>query len=211
MKAICEQLDSHFAAIASRGLESQPDSRAVGAYAEQAIVDEWEEICAALGTKAHARPGRLTIYDASCSKGDQLIGIDIRTKDLDETRYADGGICSVANLLKLLLRDRGVLLIAEFSYREESNSIRFSDVKTAPIHCLPLDGFRIENLGTGQVRLDKSVVLSYEEIEWERGINEFVQPFAGLAIEHYERVSAKADERAQSLRRFTAGEELKLR
>jgi hypothetical protein len=210
MRALCVALDQQLDDVVRQGLEIQPDSRSVGAYVEKAVLDGWARICKQLGVEANDRPGRRTIYDASFSRADDHIGVDIRTKDLDEARYADGGICSVGNLLRLLVRDGGALLVSEFGYREAGQRLEFDRVRTAPIHMLPLEIFRIENLGTGQVRLDGSIVNSYESIDWARPVLDFVRPFAELAIEHYARVSAKADERANALRRYLDGEELAL-
>jgi hypothetical protein len=210
MQALCVALDQQLDDVVRQGLDTQPDSRSVGGHVEKAVLDRWPAICEQLGVEPHKRPGRRTIYDASFTREGDHVGVDIRTKDLDETRYADGGICSVANLLRLLVRDGGALLVSEFGYREVGRRLEFDRVRTAPIHMLPLEIFRIENLGTGQVRLDGSIVNSYESIDWARPVQDFAHPFAELAIAHYARVSAKADERADSLQRYLDGEELAL-
>lgn len=211
LREVCGALDERLAEVAASGLERQPDSRALGAYAERAVLDQWEAICARLDVVALPPPGRRTIYDAAFTLDGTLVGIDVRTKDLDETRYADGGVCSVANFLRLLTRDLGVLIVAEFGYRDVGGRVEFGYVRNAPLHCLPVDAFRIENLGTGQVRLDKSVAEANGAIDWDRSVGEFLRGFADLAIAHYERVQQVARTRAEALQTFKETGELRLR
>lgn len=208
---LCRELDERFAEVAAPGLEAQPDSRAVGAYAEKAVLDQWDAICKGLAVDPLQPPGRRTIYDAAFTLDRTLVGIDVRTKDLDETRYADGGVCSVGNLLKLLTRDVGVLIVAELGYRDLEGRIDFVYARSAPLHCMPFDAFRIENLGTGQVRLDKSVGDSENAIDWNRSVDAFVRDFADLAIAHYGRVERVARSRAEALEVFKRTGDLRLR
>jgi hypothetical protein len=211
LRDLCKGLDEQLAEVAGPGLEAQPDSRAVGAYAEKAVLDAWPSICERLDVQPLPPPGRRTIYDAAFRVDGALIGIDVRSKDLDEARYADGGICSVGNLLRLLTRDLGVLVVAEFGYREEQGRIEFAYARTAPLHCLPVAAFRIENLGTGQVRLDKTVGDTTEELDWTRPVDEFLRVFSDLAIDHYERVERVARERAEALAVFQETGDLRLK
>ena len=96
-------------------------------------------------------------------------------------------------------------------YREERGRIEFAYARSVPLHCMPLDAFRIENLGTGQVRLDKTVGNASDELDWDRPVDEFLRVFADLAIAHYERVERVARERADSLAAFKETGELQLR
>jgi len=82
------------------GMAEREDSRAFGAMIERRITDNWVRICNDLGYDALDRPGRRTIFDFAFRKNDRIVGIDVKTKDLDSTRYSDGGICAVGNLLK---------------------------------------------------------------------------------------------------------------
>lgn len=124
---------------------------------ERAVVDAWPQICASLTVLPLPVPGRRTIYDAAFETNGSVYGVDVRTKDLDEPRYADGGVCSIGNLLRFLDRPGATFVVAEFGYREEQDRVSVAHVRCAPLHCLPISVFRIENLGTGQVRLDKGV------------------------------------------------------
>lgn len=88
-----------------------------GAMIEKRITDNWEAICSKMGYPPIDRPGRRTIFDFAFQVDNQVVGIDVKTKDLDSARYSDGGICAVGNLLKYLANDKGVFLIAEFGMR----------------------------------------------------------------------------------------------
>ena len=124
---------------------------------------------------------------------------------LDSTRYSDGGICAVGNLLKFLANDNGVFLIAEFGHNkssEQSNTRDIEYIRVVPFIMLPQDAYRIENLGTGQVRLNYTINQVWDEIAWNRDITEFYELFIDLAIRHYQRVSRDAMKRIASLEEF---------
>lgn len=189
------------------GMSEREDSRAFGAMIEKRITDNWEVICQDLGYPALERPGRRTIFDFAFQSGNQTVGIDVKTKDLDSTRYSDGGICAVGNLLKYLANDNGVFLIAEFGHNKASDRTEKRDIeyiRVAPFVVLPQNAYRIENLGTGQVRLNYTLNQVWDEIEWDRELTEFYDLFIELAITHYKRVSRDAMKRIEALERFKA-------
>ena len=186
-------------------ISEREDSRAFGAMIEKRIADKWDGICSNLGYQALQKPGRRTIYDFGLTANDQLIGIDVKTKDLDSKKYSDGGICAVGNLLKYLVNDKGILLICELGHNKvsvKSSSRDIEYIKVCPFIMLPKDAYRIENLGTGQVRLNYSLNQIYEEIEWNRKSTEFYDFFVDLAIKHYRRTSKDAINRIESLEAF---------
>ena len=172
---------------------------------EKRIADNWDSICSDLGYSPLDRPGRRTIFDFAFWKDNRIIGIDVKTKDLDSTRYSDGGICAVGNLLKYLANDNGVFLIAEFGHNRASTRPGHRDleyIRVAPFVMLPRDAYRIENLGTGQVRLNYTLNQVWDEIEWNRNIVTFYDLFTELAISHYRRVSRDATHRIDAMNRF---------
>ena len=153
-------------------------------------------------------PGRRTIYDFASRHKGVFYGFDVKTKDLDSIRYSDGGVCAVGNLLKFLANDRAVLVVVEFGHNKavEDKTLRDLEyIKVAPFHLLPSGTFRIENLGTGQVRLNYSINQIFEEIDWERSLDGFFDIFVDLAIKHYERVGRVAQTRIDALVKFRAG------
>ncbi len=187
------------------GMAEREDSRAFGAMIERRITDNWVRICNDLGYDALDRPGRRTIFDFAFRKNDRIVGIDVKTKDLDSTRYSDGGICAVGNLLKYLANDNGVFLIAEFGHNKASDNSDTRDIeyiKVAPFIMLPQNAYRIENLGTGQVRLNYTLNQVWDEIQWDRKPKEFYDLFVDLAITHYTRVSRDALKRIEALNKF---------
>ena len=200
-----EKLSEIFAEGRSSGLPAREDSRAFGAMVEKTIADEWDKICADLGYPPLERPGRKTLYDFAFRWEDATVGIDVKTKDLDSTSYSDGGVCSVGNLLKFLANDSGVFLIAEFGHNKlpmQRERRKLAYIRVAPFILLPLDTYRIENLGTGQVRLDCTVNQIWDEIDWDREITEFYDMFIERAAAHYRRVSQVALNRINDLEAF---------
>ena len=112
-KKICQEVEDSISRLFEElrsGMSEREDSRAFGAMVEKRITDNWESICSDLGYPALERPGRRTIFDFAFRIGNQIVGIDIKTKDLDSKKYSDGGICAVGNLLKYLANDNGVFL-----------------------------------------------------------------------------------------------------
>ncbi len=98
---------------------------------------------------AVSNPGRRTIYDFACEIDGVLVGFDVKTKDLDATRYSDGGVCAVGNLLKYMANDAGVFMIVEFGHKDSDSKGTGRDIhyiRIAPFHTLPKDIYRIENL-----------------------------------------------------------------
>lgn len=158
-KNVESQFDNIFEELRS-GLSAREDSRAFGAMIEQRIADNWKSICENCGYKPLERPGRRTIFDFAFMIGETIVGIDVKSKDLDSTKYSDGGICAVGNLLKYLANDKGIFLIAEFGHNKSSATSGGRDleyIRVVPFTFLPVDAYRIENLGTGQLRLNYTI------------------------------------------------------
>jgi hypothetical protein len=187
------------------GLASREDSRAFGAMIEERIAENWDRICEKLGYSPLPRPGRRTIFDFAFILENTTVGVDVKTKDLDSTRYADGGICAVGNLLKYLANDKAVFLIAEFGHNKSSEKSALRDIeyiRVAPFTLLPSNAYRIENLGTGQVRLNYTINQVWDEIEWNRDMKGFYDRFTELAILHYQRVGRDAQRRLAAIKEF---------
>ena len=187
------------------GITAREDSRAFGAMIEKKITDNWKIICSNLGYKVMDIPGRRTIFDFACIIDDRVFGFDIKTKDLDSAKYSDGGVCAVGNLLKFLANDNGVFVIVEFGHNKSSrknNSRDIEYIKISPFHVLPENSYRIENLGTGQIRLNYTLNQVWDEIIWDRSYIAFYDIFCSLAITHYRRVKADADKRIKSIEVF---------
>jgi hypothetical protein len=191
---------------ARSGIAAREDSRAFGAMIEKRITDVWP-ICQAIGAEFLPEPGRRTIYDFACRLEGSIIGFDVKTKDLDPGRYSDGGVCAVSNMLEFLVNDKGVFTVVEFGHTKTTpgkNLRKFDYIKVVPLHLLPKEIYRIENLGTGQVRLNKSIKEAFEDVDWNRSLNEFFEIFTDLAISHYEAVGRVAQHRADAMRAFEA-------
>ncbi len=209
-KHLSEQIEEKISGLFEElrsGMSEREDSRAFGAMIEKRITDNWETICDELGYPALDRPGRRTIFDFAFMDDDRVVGIDVKTKDLDSTAYSDGGICAVGNLLKYLANDHGTFLIAEFGHNKASDRTERRDIeyiRVAPFIMLPQNAYRIENLGTGQVRLNYTLNQIWDEIEWDREINDFYDLFIDLATTHYKRVSRDAMRRIEALEKFRA-------
>lgn len=210
LKEICANLNGSLIELFDEvrsGLIAREDSRAFGAMVEHRIEATWPAICSRHGYAALTRPGRRTIFDFAFTAGDVTVGLDVKTKDLDSAKYSDGGICAVGNLLKFLANDRGIFLIAEFGHNQAASTSEARDIeyiKVAPFTQLPSTAYRIENLGTGQVRLNYSINQIWEEIDWDADANVFYEHFTDLAILHYERVGRDAQKRADAMRKFRA-------
>lgn len=209
LKEISNQIETKLTAIFSEelnsGLAAREDSRAFGAMIEQKIADNWEQICSDLGHPPLERPGKRSIFDFAFQFNFRVCGIDVKTKDLDSTRYSDGGICAVGNLLKFLANDNGMFLLAEFGHNKLSEQIDKRDIeyiRVVPFILFPRNAYRIENLGTGQIRLNYTVNQVWDEIDWDRDITEFYDLFIELATQHYKRVSKDALKRIEALQIF---------
>src|SRR6266487_4077323 len=173
--AIEKELISLFEELRS-GMAAREDSRAFGAMIERRILDNWDAICKRCGFTPVDLPGRRTIFDFGFTVENRVVGIDVKTKDLDTTKYSDGGICAVGNLLKFLANDKGQFIIAEFGHNLSSVQTGTRDleyIRVAPFTFLPVNAYRIENLGTGQVRLNYTINQVWDEIEWERDMTKF--------------------------------------
>lgn len=206
-KDIESQIEKLFKNFRS-GISAREDSRAFGAMIEKRITENWLNICSNLGYQDGSIPGRRTIYDFACKINDKLFGFDVKTKDLDSTRYSDGGVCAVGNLLKFLTNDKGVFMIVEFGHNKSSTKNSSRDIeyiRVAPFHCLPKNTYRIENLGTGQVRLNYTINEVWNEIDWNRSYTNFFDIFCDLAITHYKRVKVNAEKRIKSIEQFKNG------
>lgn len=202
--SIEDKISSLFKELCS-GIAEREDSRAFGAMIEKRITENWGTICSQLGYEPVATPGRRTIFDFACRVEGTLYGFDVKTKDLESTRYSDGGVCAVGNLLKYMANDKGVFVIVEFGHNKSSETRDARDIeyiRVAPFHTLPKDGYRIENLGTGQVRLNYTINQVWNEIDWGRSYRSFFDIFCDLALTHYKRVKADADKRIESILHF---------
>lgn len=155
-RAISEQFETEISALFEElrsGIAEREDSRAFGAMIERRITQNWSRLCEGLGYEPVNIPGRRTIFDFACKIDGTLFGFDVKTKDLDTTKYSDGGVCAVGNLLKYLANDKGVFVIVEFGHNKSSDKSDARDleyIRVAPFHTLPKDCYRIENLGTGK-------------------------------------------------------------
>jgi hypothetical protein len=190
------------------GISAREDSRAFGAMIEKRITENWASICSAFKYKAIDMPGRRSIFDFACDIDSTIFGFDVKTKDLDSTRYSDGGVCAVGNLLKFLANDKGVFMIVEFGHDKSSTKHNTRDIeyiRIAPLHCLPADAYRIENLGTGQVRLNYTINQVWDEMDWNRTYSDFFDIFCDLSVSHYRRVKSDAEKRIKSIQQFRDG------
>jgi hypothetical protein len=206
-KNIEDQLEIIYQELRS-GISAREDSRAFGAMIEKRITESWSNICSNLEYKAIDIPGRRTIFDFACNIEDKLFGFDVKTKDLDSNKYSDGGVCAVGNLLKFLANDKGVFMIVEFGHGKSTSKNSSRDIeyiRVVPFHCLPENTYRIENLGTGQVRLNYTINQVWDEINWNRTYSDFFDIFCDLAITHYNRVKADAEKRIKSIEQFKDG------
>lgn len=207
-KLLAESLIGHLADVVglNQSYPTREDSRAFGAMLEQRLLDAWPTICRSLGATPLPRPGRRTIYDLAMQHDGALVGLDVKTKDLDSKAYSDGGVCSVDNLIQFLVRDGASLMVAEIAHQSDSRGGRIAvAAKAAPLHLLPASDFRIENLGTGQVRLNRPLHVAWADIDWDRTLPQFLDIFTDLAISHFERVGNVAAQRAAAMRSFRAG------
>ncbi|MBN2209607.1 MAG: hypothetical protein JW759_09980 [Candidatus Coatesbacteria bacterium] len=198
------QLEALFQELRS-GIAAREDSRAFGAMIESRITENWPTICEACGFEALGIPGRRTIFDFAFRYEGRVVGIDVKTKDLDTAKYSDGGICAVGNLLKYLANDRGIFIIAEFGHNRSIAKADRRDleyIRVAPFTLLPSEFYQIRNLGTGQVRLKRTLNQMWGEIEWDRDVKEFYDAFTDLAIKHYQRVGRDAQRRLDSIVAF---------
>ncbi len=202
--AIEKELITLFEELRS-GMAAREDSRAFGAMIERRILDNWDAICKRCGFTPVDLPGRRTIFDFGFTVESHIVGIDVKTKDLDTTKYSDGGICAVGNLLKFLANDKGQFIIAEFGHNQSTTTTDARDleyIRVAPFILLPQNSYRIENLGTGQVRLNYTINQVLDEIDWNRDIKVFYDIFTDLAIKHYQRVGRDAIKRAEAIEAF---------
>jgi hypothetical protein len=95
LKSVSQELENSLSGLFDElmsGIAEREDSRAFGAMVERRITDNWTAICENLGYGPLERPGRRTIYDFAFQMGSNIVGIDVKTKDLDSTSYSDGGI-----------------------------------------------------------------------------------------------------------------------
>jgi hypothetical protein len=187
------------------GISAREDSRAFGAMIEKHITENWLKVCSDLGYHSIDIPGKRTIYDFACKIENKLFGFDVKTKDLDSTSYSDGGVCAIGNLFKFLANDHGVFMIVEFGHEKSNSKQNARDIKyirVAPFHCLPEKTYRIENLGTGQIRLNNTINQVSDEIDWNRNYSDFFHIFCNLAVSHYNRVKSDAEKRITSIEQF---------
>jgi len=204
MDAITSEFTLLFSDLRS-GITEREDSRAFGAMIEKRITDCWSDICKSSNSEFIPKPGQRTIYDFASRYDGTFFGFDVKTKDLDSDKYSDGGVCAVGNLLKFLVNENAVFVVVEFGHSQASENKKLRNleyVKAVPFHLLPRNAYRIENLGTGQVRLNGSISEIHEDIEWNRSMKCFPDIFVDLAIEHYEKVGKIAQDRINAMKRF---------
>jgi hypothetical protein len=211
LKNVCRAIEDELNELfeeARSGIPAREDSRAFGGMIQERITQHWSSICRKHGFDELSEgemPGRRTIFDVAFRHEGRIVGIDVKTKDLDSTRYSDGGICAVGNLLKYLANDKGVFIIAEFGHNKSAEKAATRDleyIRVAPFTLLPANSYRIENLGTGQVRLNYTLNQVWDEIEWGRDVKAFYDVFTDLAIKHYQRVGRDAQKRMDSIIAF---------
>ena len=170
-KDIEDELNAQF--ISKTGLLEREDSRAFGAMIQETIEDGWADICKNRGWKQETivprakkkgtldpkKPGKKSIFDCACTINGLFVGLDISTTNLDDKKYADGGITSVHNALRFHSTDKAQLLIAEFGHKKgKEDGIRDIEyIKVVPFICLPKEVYGIENLGTGQIRFKNNL------------------------------------------------------
>ena len=209
LRKISSQIEAKLSEIFSEdlisGLPAREDSRAFGSMVEEKIADNWKQICEDIGLSPLERPGKRSIYDFALQSNDKIIGLDVKTKDLDSVRYSDGGICSVRNILEFLSQDGEMLLIAELGHNKLSNQNDKRNIvyfRVVPFTLLPCNMYRLENLGTGQVRFNHTIDEIWDKIDWDRDISEFYDMFIDLAIQHHKRVGSKTLSRIAALEEF---------
>ena len=112
----------------------------------------------------------------------------------------------MGNLLKFLANDNGIFAIVEFghTFSNTKSGRDIEYIRVAPFHIFPQDTYRIENLGTGQVRLNYTLNEVWDEIQWEKSLSSFYKEFCSLAITHYKRVKSVSEKRIQSIEVFIA-------
>ncbi len=207
LKEFCEALERAVSAIVPSGLEAREDARAFGAAIERLVRDEWPSICANNGWVALDPPGKRDIGDVRCESHATELRVDVKTHDRDEGAYADGGVCSVDNFLRLLAgpADCGLLVVLEVTHESDgARGRKLVSVDAIALHCAPTALLRVENLGTGQVRLDERVRTLKESAQWNRTVTEFLAPFVALAKAHYDAVIDAASQRKSNLDEFVA-------
>lgn len=210
---LCRTLQQHVGEqFRGRGtVDAREDSWAFGAAIEASVADTWEHLCESRGYRPEPRPGAREIFDLFAIADGVRVGVDVKTRNEDPGRYSDGGVCSVDNLLRFLAgasaERRGILVLLEVAHRKAAAGGRFvSSVTAAPLHVLPVDGIRIENLGSGQLRLEGSLVSLIERADWGRTPQAFLEPFVEIARAHYERVAVDAMRRRERLDAFARNE-----
>jgi hypothetical protein len=98
-------------------------------------------------------------------------------------------------------------VVVEFGHNKAKEGTELRDleyIRVAPFHLLPENTYRIENLGTGQVRLNYTINQIFEEVDWSRDLNKFFDIFTEIAIKHYERVGRDALKRVEAIKKFRA-------
>lgn len=187
------------------GLPEREDSRAFGALIERTVIEARKTICQDLNMGCDTIPGKRTIYDFATKYNQTLFGFDIKTKDISKGKYSDGGVCSLANLIRFLVNQKGVFVIVEVAHSqsdEDSSKRVIEFVRTTPLHTIPVRFMRIENLGIGQLRLNKRTDDLMEHIDWNKDPNDFIKEFIPLVTEHFKKVSQKATDRIKAINNF---------
>jgi hypothetical protein len=195
---LCERLESDFTTkLKSSDMPRYPDSRGVGGAIQAELLEGWDELCKGWGATPEPEPGPKTMYDAAFTLSNVFVGVDFSAKKSAEGGYSDGGICSVADLLRFYIRTTGLFLVAQVRYSQTESNTTADSVRVAPLHALPMANFSIANLGTGQIRL--SDPLDETEVDWGRSKETFLREFASIAKQFYADVGAQASRRAESV------------
>ncbi len=212
IESLNNELEIYFS-DSNKFIGKREDSRADGAQLEKKLLSYWPELCTKLGSKFGGIPGNRTIFDVSHSFKHNFFGIDIKTKNLDPGKYSDGGVCSVANLLKFLEKNDTIFVILEIGHIKAKTGNAKRQIlyaKTAPIHVMPFEledkkVIGIENLGTGQVRLKFKMNQIYDNLDWKRSKEEFIEYLVELAIGRYSVFGIQAENRVDLSKQYKRG------
>lgn len=210
MKKLMEKMDLEIAKLLPKVMPCENNSRVFGANCEAIIVNNANNLSKIINGQVLPKAGKKTIYDWAC-KTTMICGFDIKSKDLDDDKYSDGGVCSVGNILQFMTKENRQLIITEIGHSKVIGSSEQREIKyvvSVPFHLLPEDIYRIENLGTGQVRFNYSIKQAVDDnkVVWNRDNKDFFDIFCKIAKEHYKRVAYIAEkERTDALYRFKNG------
>lgn len=206
LKAFCDALEREVRVQLSPSLAPREDARAFGAQAERAVASFWGVFVNGQGGSVVPAGGARAPYDLAALVDGALLGVDVTTTDFDPERYADGGVSSVDAVLRLLAgadpARRATLILLELEHAASGSGRVVRNATALPLHVLPMSALRIENLGTGQLRLEQPLSELRDQAAWDATPSEFVVGLTALAIQHYERVASDARARITHLGAF---------